>query len=179
MIKKLIFLFFVIFCFACTSSQNQVTSKDTQDSKLGSDCGCPFCKEMKEKNGGICDKMKDSNMTKGCGCPKCKEMREKKVFSCDMCSKCPRCAKCPKCKLCKGEVNMKDIDDKKLTKDDLSCNCSKGNEVKVALNDDEALKERFKDVKDFDSCVAAGGMVYKTYPPKCKNPLTGEIYTKK
>ncbi len=43
----------------------------------------------------------------------------------------------------------------------------------------EKLKEQFKGVRDFDSCVKAGGIVYKTFPAKCKDLYTGKVYTKK
>lgn len=162
--KKLIILLIIVSVCSVACSNN------CQD--LGSDAVAT------DKKSAFSCHESASNVIEGtkakCNCPCCndeKSIKECTCQNCDKCSKCEKCSKCASCPKCnKGKVDMEN-------KDSGSCGCKK--ELKTALNVDESLKERFKDVKDFDSCVAAGGMVLKTNPPKCKNPLTGEIYTRK
>ena len=50
--------------------------------------------------------------------------------------------------------------------------------MKMAMNDKNNIKDEDIEVTDFESWVKAGGLILKTFPPKCKDPKTGKVYTK-
>ena len=78
--------------------------------------------------------------------------------------------------------------------------CSKGNASVMMVNGDDNMSDKVisnnenmksensssdkkiisdeSEVVDYDSCVKAGGLILKTFPPKCKDPKTGKVYVK-
>lgn len=79
--------------------------------------------------------------------------------------KCPLMANSCKCEKC--ALNNKN-----------SCTCNKM-VMTMNGNNKTTTKDENIEVTDFESCVKAGGIILKTLPPKCKDPKTGTIYTKK